>query len=49
MAGKYSGYNASLDDLYQVGSMGVIKAIDSWDEKRPFLITLWKWVDGEIK
>jgi RNA polymerase sigma-B factor len=51
IAGRYAGGGEPLDDLVQVGSIGLIKAADRYDALRgaPFPAYAAPFIDGEIR
>ena len=51
IANRFIGRGAEYDDLYQAGCVGLIKAVDNFDESRGFLFSTYAVpvIMGEIK
>ncbi len=51
IANRFRGRGAEYDDLYQAGCVGLIKAVDNFDESRGFLFSTYAVpvIMGEIK
>ena len=51
VANRFRGRGAEYDDLYQAGCVGLIKAVDNFDESRGFLFSTYAVpvIMGEIK
>ena len=51
VANRFKGRGAEYDDLYQAGCVGLIKAVDNFDESRGFLFSTYAVpvIMGEIK
>lgn len=51
IANRFIGRGAEYDDLYQAGCVGLIKAVDNFDENRGFLFSTYAVpvIMGEIK
>lgn len=51
IANRFIGRGAEYDDLYQAGCVGLIKAVDNYDESRGFLFSTYAVpvIMGEIK